>query len=103
MSGEQRAKHGLVATLLRRMDEVVRALDKASIAEFVELYERPGRLLYLNLLSGIARGFGIAIGVSVVSALFVALLVRLAALNLPIIGEFLASLAAMVQHNMQIP
>lgn len=103
MSSEHGTKSGLYSTLIRRIDRAIQAFDKASIAEFVELYQRPARMLYLSLLSGIARGFGIAIGVSLVSALFVALIVRLASLNLPLIGEFLASIANIVQQKMTVP
>lgn len=98
-----RLKSGIGETLLRRIDAAVEAFNKAGIAEFVELHRRPWRMLYLNLLSGVARGFGIAVGFSLVSALFVWLIVRLAALNLPVIGEFIASIANIVQYEMNLP
>lgn len=96
-------KTGPGETLLRRIERAVDAFNKAGIAELVELYRHPWRMLYLNLISGIARGFGIAVGFSLVSAVFVTLLVRLAALNLPVIGEFIASVAGMVQYAMNRP
>lgn len=96
-------KTGFLETLLRRVESAIEAFNKAGIAEMVELYRNPWRMLWLNLVSGMARGFGIAIGVSLVSALFVALIVRLASLNLPVIGEFIASIANMIQYEMSVP
>ncbi|NLN28556.1 MAG: hypothetical protein GX161_10075 [Firmicutes bacterium] len=103
MSSSRHVNAGICETLLRRVEGAVEAFDKAGIAELVELYRNPWRMLWLNLISGMARGFGIAIGVSLVSALFVAIIVRLAALNLPIIGEFIASIAGIVQYEMSVP
>ena len=94
-------RHGVAATLIRRLQEAVEAFEKASLAEFVELYNRPWRMLYLSFLSGVARGFGIAIGLTLVTPLFVALMIRLAQLNLPVIGEFFASIAKIVASEMK--
>jgi len=49
----------------------------------------------------VARGFGIGIGFTVVSALFLLLLGRIAQLNLPIIGEFLGDLVRLVQLELK--
>ncbi len=85
-----------------RLQQGLVALQKADIAQFVALYERPGRLFYLNFLSGIARGFGIGVGFTVVTAAFLLLLARLAALQLPIIGRYIADIARIVHMEMQL-
>ena len=90
----------LVENLLERLAHLAAAIEKASLAEFVELYRQPRRLLYLNFLSGLTRGFGIAVGFTVVGALFLYVLGRVAALNLPIIGEFVAEIARIVQGEL---
>jgi len=78
----------LIQTLLTRLEHLALALEKASIAEYIELYRKPRRLLYLNFLAGIARGFGLAIGFTVVGAFFLYGLGKLASWNLPVVGEF---------------
>src|SRR5690606_23789016 len=83
--------------LLDKLSVMAAAMEKASVAEFVELYRQPRRLLYLNFLSGAARGFGIAVGFSVVGALFLYVLSHIAALNLPIVGSFVADIIRIVQ------
>jgi hypothetical protein len=50
-------------------------LEKAKLADYVEMMNHPWRSIFPNLLAGIARGAGIVIGGSVVGVLFVVLLV----------------------------
>lgn len=91
---------GLIETLLTKLEHLSISLDKASVAEYIELYQRPRRLLYLSFLSGVTRGFGIAIGFSVVGAFFLYGLGRIASLNLPVVGEFIAEITRIVQNEL---
>jgi len=97
---QERLNRRLLERVLDKLAHLAAALEKASVAEFIELYRRPRRLLYLNFLSGLSRGFGIAVGFTVVGALFLYLLGQLAALNLPIIGEFVADIIRIVQGEL---
>lgn len=91
---------GLVETLIKKLDKLGSAMEKAYIAEYIELYQRPIRLMYLNFLGGVVRGFGIAVGFTAMGALFLYFLGRLASLNLPIVGEFVAEIARIVQEEL---
>lgn len=97
---QERLNGRLLERVLDRLAHLAAVLEKASVAEFIELYRRPRRLLFLNFLSGLSRGFGIAVGFTVVGALFLYLLGQLAALNLPIIGEFVADIIRIVQGEL---
>jgi hypothetical protein len=79
---------------------VIAGWEKYGIAEYAEFFARPGRVVWVNLVGGIARGFGIAIGFSLVTAVLLSVLARLARLNLPVIGQFVADLARVVQHEL---
>lgn len=96
----ERISAGLLQTLLSKAEHLALALEKASIAEYIELYRRPKRLLFLNLLAGIARGFGLAIGFTVVGAFFLYGLGKLASWNLPVVGEFIAEITRIVQNEL---
>jgi hypothetical protein len=74
---------------------------KYNIEGIIDLLLKPRRLVYLNFLAGIARGFGIAIGLTLVSAIFLALLAKIASLNLPIISHFIARIVQLV--NQELP
>lgn len=98
----ERINSSLVQNLIVKVEKLVHSLEKASIAEFIALYEKPRRMLYLSFLSGIARGFGLAIGFTVVGALFIYIMGRIASLNLPIVGEFIAEITRIVQNELAI-
>ncbi len=87
--------------VLQALDDRVRELainmEKMKLAEYVDLLEKPYKLMYVNFISGIARGFGIAIGFAILGAVIVMILQRLVSLNLPIIGDFIADLVKIVQ------
>lgn len=84
------------------MIEVEHKLERANLAEFMQLVQNPVRLIFLNFLSGLARGFGIAIGLTIIASLFLLFLTRVASLNLPIIGKFVAELVRIVNQQLQI-
>ncbi|MGZ9585085.1 DUF5665 domain-containing protein [Paenibacillus marinisediminis] len=72
-------------------------LEKSKIREYTELMHTPRRLLWLNMLAGVGRGVGIAIGLTVITAFILYFLQHLVALNLPIIGDFIAEIVRIVQ------
>jgi hypothetical protein len=77
-------------------------LERANLAEFMQLIQNPVRLIFLNFLSGLARGFGIAIGLTIIASLFLVFLTRLASLNLPIIGKVIAELVRIVNQQLRL-
>ncbi|MBU0580560.1 MAG: hypothetical protein KKA19_05230 [Candidatus Margulisbacteria bacterium] len=72
------------------MVRLAHLLERAKIAEYVRLSERPFRLIFFNFLIGLARGFGFLIGASVMVALFLYLLGKL--VTLPYIGEYFGTI-----------
>ncbi|MDI3281593.1 MAG: DUF5665 domain-containing protein [Bacillota bacterium] len=87
--------------LVRLLEEFSLRLEKASLAEYVEFWRNPRRILLANLLAGLARGVGAAVGLTIVGAVVVYLLGRLAALHLPLIGEFIAELTRIVRYELK--
>lgn len=85
--------------LAEKLQELILAVEKANVAEWVELYRRPGRLLYLNFMAGVARGLGIAVGVTILGTLIIYIVRELALQNLPVIGKLIAEIVRMVQKE----
>jgi len=83
--------------LVDKMEELGLAMEKMKLAEYVELLNRPLRLLYINFIAGLARGVGMAVGFAILGALIIYILRKLAILNLPVIGDFIAQLVRIVQ------
>ncbi|RCX22847.1 hypothetical protein DFP94_101433 [Fontibacillus phaseoli] len=79
-----------------------RQLEKSRIADYTLLLNSPWRLIWLNLLSGTARGVGIAIGFTFFAATIIYVLQVLGALNLPIIGDYIADIVRIVQRQLEL-
>lgn len=85
----------------KQVERISNHLERAQLAEYVQLLNSPRRLIVMNLISGIFRGVGIAIGFTVFSATIVYVLRQLGALDLPIIGHYIAELVKVIQTHMQ--
>ncbi|MFV9509966.1 DUF5665 domain-containing protein [Tepidibacillus sp. LV47] len=86
----------------KKIDELGIQLERVQIADYVALLNRPHRLFFINLLTGIARGIGIALGFTVFAATIIYILQKLGALNLPIIGDYIADIVKIVQAQLDI-
>lgn len=80
-----------------QIDKLARHMEKMNIAEYVELLQRPARLLFINFAAGLARGLGIAIGATLVFALMLEFFRRIIMLHIPGIGEFVAEIVRIVE------
>lgn len=80
-----------------QMERLAHHLESLKIAEYVQLFERPFRLIVLNFVAGLARGLGIAIGATLIFALMIDFLRRLIMLNIPGIGNFIAEVMRIVE------
>ena len=88
--------------LFQKLTELEAKLERANLADLVQLLQNPVRLIFLNFLAGLARGFGIAIGLTIIASLFLVILTRLASLNLPVIGKYIADLMRIVNQQLRL-
>lgn len=84
----------------KKIEEIANSLEKAKIAEYVDLMNNKWRLLYINFIGGLARGFGMAIGFTILGALIIYILQKIIAWNLPLIGDFISEIVKIVQENL---
>lgn len=82
--------------LLDKIAELSQQLEKFNIAEYVAMLNNPRRYLMVNFVGGLVRGFGIALGMTILGAFVLYILQRLVVLNLPLIGDFIAELVRIV-------
>lgn len=81
----------------KNLIRLVKHLETMRIAEYVQLIERPARLIFLNFVAGISRGLGIAIGATIIFALMLEFLRRIILLNIPGIGNFIAEVMQIIE------
>ncbi|WP_425456619.1 DUF5665 domain-containing protein [Biomaibacter acetigenes] len=86
--------------LYQKLDDLSVQIEKLNLTEYLELLRNPRRLLYVNFLGGVARGFGMAIGFTLLGALVIYILQRLVILRLPFIGDFIADIIRIVQKEL---
>ncbi|CCI70147.1 DUF5665 domain-containing protein [Paenibacillus polymyxa] len=97
---------GKQAEKLSRVEKLVQAvseqMERTRIADYALLLNKPWRLLWLNLISGVSRGIGIALGFTFFAATIIYVLQVLGALNLPIIGDYIADIVRIVQRQLEL-
>ena len=85
--------------LLKQIDKLNKTLLKSNIIDIAQLLGNRKKLLITNLISGITRGIGIGIGVTLITAIIIILLRKIVALNIPVIGEYIADIVEIVQKS----
>ncbi|MBP1992777.1 DUF5665 domain-containing protein [Paenibacillus eucommiae] len=93
--------HKLLKIINDKVSHIAAHMERTQIADYVQLLNHPRRLIWLNLLSGISRGVGIALGFTVFATTIVYVLQFVGALNLPIIGDYIAEIVKQVQFQLQ--
>jgi hypothetical protein len=79
-----------VRKLNERMDKIAMFLEDIRLADVIQNYTAPRKLLWINFLAGLARGLGLTIGTAIVLALLGSVLSNF--LSVPIIGDYIRQL-----------
>ena len=83
-----------------KIDNINDKLEKLRIVEISYIMGNKKEILKRNLIAGIARGVGIGIGITIISAVLVFILQRIIRLNIPIVGDYIADIVAIVQKSL---
>lgn len=95
-------RNKLEKLLLENIDKLNKSLQRNNFLDLVELLGDRKKLFIRNFSSGIFKGIGIGIGVTLITAILLILLQKIVALNIPVIGEFIADIVDIVQNNRQL-
>ena len=91
----------LPAVMANKLEETLAALERLRLADYIRYVDDHKRLMRSHFLGGLARGMGMAVGFTLLGAVLVIVLNRLAQHNLPIIGDFLADIVEIVQRRLE--
>lgn len=80
----------------KALEDLAVKMDNMRVAEYLALVTRPGKLIWMNFLLGLARGLGMGIGFTVLLALL--LYVMRSWVNLPVIGKWIAELVQIIEN-----
>lgn len=89
----------MLKELKNKIDKISESLEKSNIMEMTYILGNKKEILKRNLIAGIARGVGIGIGVTLITAILIYILQKIILLNIPIIGDYIADIVQIVQNN----
>lgn len=89
----------MLKELKNKIDKISESLEKSNIMEMTYILGNKKEILKRNLIAGIARGVGIGIGVTLITAILIYILQKIILLNIPIIGDYITDIVQIVQKN----
>jgi hypothetical protein len=94
-------EHALLSKIKEKVTDIAAQIERTQIADYVQLLNHPRRLIWTNLLAGISRGVGIALGFTIFATTIVYILKFIGALNIPIVGDYITEIVKHVQFQLQ--
>lgn len=92
-------KNKKIDILNTSINHLIETFQKSNIEEWTYILGSKKEIIKRNLIAGIFRGVGIGIGVTIITAILVIILQRIVALNIPVIGEYIADIVEIVQKS----
>ena len=92
-------KNKKIDILNTSINHLIETFQKSNIEEWTYIFGSKKEIIKRNLIAGIFRGVGIGIGVTIITAILVIILQRIVALNIPVIGEYIADIVEIVQKS----
>ena len=87
--------------MIRQVNLWIDAMERLRLADYVRYASDRRKLFWSSFLGGVARGVGMAVGFTILGAVLVIVLQRLASHNLPLIGDMLAEIVSIVQNRLK--
>ena len=82
-----------------KIDKLTDTLEKSNLEDFAYVVGNKREIIFRNFMAGISRGVGIGIGITIITAILVNFLNHLVALNIPVIGEYISDIVAIVEKS----
>ncbi|MBQ2957655.1 MAG: hypothetical protein IJE08_14495 [Clostridia bacterium] len=85
--------------LERSLTRIIASMERIHLEEYLRYVDDRKKQFKVNFMAGLARGFGAAVGFSILGAVIIAILQRLVTTNIPLIGGFLADIVRMIMNR----
>lgn len=80
-----------------QLEKLAYLFERMRLGDYVNNFNRPWRVLYMNLIGGIARGVGLTIGATLVIFILVKICIALIKLNIPYLTDALQNVVQVVK------
>lgn len=97
---EQDSLSRIISRIEDKLDKMATDMHSAGMVEYIDMARNPRRFYRRNFVMGIARGFGMAIGFTVIAGLIIYLMRYMVNLNIPLIGDFIADVTEIVINQL---
>ena len=87
---------------ITQLEKIADRLERMRIGEYLTNLNKTSRLIWLNLVSGIARGVGLTIGATLVIAIIFKIISALISLNVPYLSEMMKDVQQTLQSRYHI-
>lgn len=85
---------------IANLQRLAERLDNTGIAQYVRLMQSTPKVLWLNFLSGIARGLGFTVGTAIVLTVVYKIISGIIMMNIPYLTERMQDLLAIIQGGL---
>ena len=82
--------------IFKEVRNLNKKLENNQLIEAMELLGNPKKLLVRNFASGLIKGIGIGIGISIITAILIYTAQRIITLNIPVISKYIADILEIV-------
>lgn len=72
-------------------------LERMNLSQYLEMMQNKNRIIWNNLIAGVARGFGFTIGMTLLASFLLFLLGSI--VDMPLIGRYVAKIVDIVQQR----
>lgn len=93
LSDDSKKELGIIK---RYLEKLIIIIERSRIRDYMYLTDSKRRLFIINFIAGIGKGFGQAIGFTILAAIVLGLLFSW--VDLPIVGRYIAKLLNIVQQ-----
>ena len=85
--------------LNENIEKLNTTLEKHNVHEFMTILGSKREIFKRNFFAGLARGIGMGIGFTIITAILVIILHKIVTLNIPIIGKYISEIVEIVEKN----
>ena len=80
-----------------QLEKIACHFEKIRLADYIETMNKPGRIIWVNLLAGISRGVGLTVGATLVIAILFKILSALISMNIPYLTDMLQEVVQIIK------
>ena len=86
---------------ITQLEKVADRLERMRVGDYLNNLNKTSRLIWINFVSGIARGVGLTIGATLVIAIIFKIISALISLNVPYLSEMMQEVQDTLQTRYQ--